>query len=119
MGDMFKKGITDARGGARLWTDDNELRFIADQLPVVCLHSRFKPGRWWGGVEGAGDTFSRDVESDIVSVTVETETVTTDGVTKGENLCDEEEGMCTKGGSLGDGLVEEVQVLILYPVKSR
>ena len=30
---------------------------------------------------GGGDTFSRDVESDIVSAPVETETVTTDGVT--------------------------------------
>lgn len=47
-------------------------------------------------MEGGGDAFSRDVESDIVNVTVETETVTTDGVTKGELVCDEEEGICTK-----------------------
>lgn len=40
--------------------------------------------------------FCRDVESDIFSVTVETENVTTNGVTKGETLCDEEEGISTK-----------------------
>lgn len=46
-------------------------------------------------MEGGGGPFSRDVASDIVSVTVGTETVATDSVTKGENLWDEEEGTCT------------------------
>lgn len=47
-------------------------------------------------MEGGGDTFRTDVESDVVGVAVETEAVATDSVTKGENFCDEAEGICSK-----------------------
>lgn len=64
------------------------------RLSLACipdLNQAGGEGEWSGGWRRR---FCRDVESDIVSV--ETETVTTNGVTKGENFCDEEEGICTK-----------------------